>query len=424
MKVLFSNVSIRGNFGFPCIVMSIEKLMKDMDSSFVSDYDITVNKNEKEYELQSRDRYGLNTKDFSKITGKKLFLKALLKASKIRFFGKSKNGDRLEKQITDLSEYDAVIDLYGIIYTDKLKKKRSKRILNIIFPFLFVNRLWLLAKILKIPVIKNTTAIGPCRKLDNKFNALINLGFLCDRVIARDEISRDICHQLGLKNKCMISPDTAFCTPVKENRKFSTKENELEGEYIGFGVSHQIAWRFKDEDYCSLVSKLLNRLVEHYGFKVVLIPNEFNVRYKDNDVAFANKIREIMVRDYNRKIYVFESEDFTADQIKGFISTCSAVITARYHTMVASLSTATPVFAMSWHHKYRTALKMFECEKYVVEHENFDEDRIYNEFIEFYDSREQVGKKIDSNLESVRNRVSDVVAEVVKYIEERNKWKQ
>lgn len=416
MKILFSSVKMSGNFGFPCIVLGIEKVLKNINSSYIFEYDISVRNSEKEYELQEREKYSLKTKEFTCITDKKNFLKALLLAIKIRLIGPSRTLGKIEKRLSELSEYSAVIDLYGIIYTDRLKKKKMSKILNILFPFLFINRLWLLANILKVPVIKNTAAIGPCDRIDNKFNIMINLGMLCDIVVARDEISLDICRKLGMKRKCMLSPDTAFCTPVSENRNFSLEQSALQGDYIGFGVSYQIAWRFKDKDYCDLVADFLEKLITHFSFNVVLIPNEFDMSRKDNDVVFALKIKEIMKRKYNKEIFVFESQDFTADKIKGFVSSCSAVITARYHTMVAALSTATPVFVISWHHKYKTAMEMFGCDKYVIEQEEFDVEKSCSDFIEFYEKRGIIKTDMQLRYEDVKRKVTETAETMNNYI--------
>ncbi|HPA56292.1 MAG TPA: polysaccharide pyruvyl transferase family protein [bacterium] len=413
IKILFSSVKMSGNFGFPCIVMAMEHLLnqKDHETSFFYDG------NEKDaYEMETRKRYGMKTHSFGELTLKTKIFRSFFTALLFRMTGKMIGSEKTISGLKDLSDYSAVIDLYGIVYTDSLPRKKYKKILNAVLPFLFINRLWLLSKMMGVPVIKNTAAIGPCKTLGNRFNVKINLGFLSDMVIARDEISYKVCKDLSPGSNCLISPDTAFCTPVAKEKQIVFDDGAVKDKYLSIGISHQIAWRFDGDEYCQNLSELIDFIMEKYDVDVVLVPNEYDKKLKKNDFFFSEHLKKIMMERFQKKVYILNPEKLKADEIKMFISSCSAVITARYHTMIAALSTGTPVFVISWHHKYITAMKMFNCEKYVVETDNFLIQDVKDRFCEFYENRFMIKENINENLLEVKKKVESAVDEVFRFI--------
>jgi len=80
------------------------------------------------------------------------------------------------------------------------------------------------------------------------------------------------------------------------------------------------------------------------------------------------------------------------------------MIAARYHSVISSLSSCVPVLALSWHHKYKEVLKMFDLEKYCLESQDINNTLVEN-FFDFYENRELIKIKLQKHLPEVLSNV-------------------
>lgn len=59
--------------------------------------------------------------------------------------------------------------------------------------------------------------------------------------------------------------------------------------------------------------------------------------------------------------------DYSAVDLKSVISCADVHIGARYHSVVAALSSGVPTISLSWHHKYVDVMEIYQQTKYVVD---------------------------------------------------------
>ena len=66
-------------------------------------------------------------------------------------------------------------------------------------------------------------------------------------------------------------------------------------------------------------------------------------------------------------IEVFSSHDHR--EVKGFISRCEVVFSARFHGILNAISSAVPVIGLGWNHKYIEMMKSFDMERFFIDGE-------------------------------------------------------
>ena len=116
------------------------------------------------------------------------------------------------------------------------------------------------------------------------------------------------------------------------------------------------------EDVVGIIHNLEKR-----GYHLLMVPHTVrpNKPYPIVcDLALCKLIKQKVGDCGNLKIVL---EDLCPKEIKSIISCAHIHIGARFHSIVAALSTGVPCIAQSWHHKYRDIMRMYGMEKYVHE---------------------------------------------------------
>ena len=403
MKILFTTVKLSSNLGYPSIVSAIV----EMNKKYKDDLYIVRNCFSKK-ELELIKHYNLKYIDFpifyksNSITFIISLFIAILMKRKLSYNSKSK----IILQLAELSSFDVVVDLAGIDFTDKFISKMP-------FKSIWNHRIWFLSKILNVAVIKYTTAIGPCEKFATKIS-LKTCSKFCDLFYLRDKQSFSVFNSLQIKTQSKIVPDTAFMMASDTKSKFSDTILSIrqQKKVVGLAVSYQHKNRTKNynETLAQLVEYLENR-----DYYVLLIPNENNEGNQNADDRIVCKEILQMISDKNN-VSILDVDNITPNQIKVVISCCDFIITSRYHTLIAALSTAKPTLALSWHHKYIEALLLFGLEDYVIETNNFNINNVISKFENMEENHQEIINKIILNLPSVQKEVINAFEYAREYI--------
>jgi len=95
------------------------------------------------------------------------------------------------------------------------------------------------------------------------------------------------------------------------------------------------------------------------GRRVLLLPHTYRGENESPEWCdFA--VCKLIYRELSeRKGVHLLCEDFGARELKAIISSASFVVAARYHCVVASLSSGVPCIALSWHSKYADLLESY-----------------------------------------------------------------
>jgi colanic acid/amylovoran biosynthesis protein len=107
--------------------------------------------------------------------------------------------------------------------------------------------------------------------------------------------------------------------------------------------------------------------LESTGFSVLLVPHTFRVENHDPvicDYAVCAEVYE-RCKSSHKNIFLLEG-DRPATELKSVIANAEMHIGARYHSLVAALSSGVPAIALSWHMKYQDILTQYGMSEYVV----------------------------------------------------------
>lgn len=396
MKLIFTTVKLSDNLGYPSIVSAIAEMNKKYNDELYLLNPIISQK-----ENQLINHYMLKRKEFSifKLKGISKYLIGIIYSfilNKSKY--KAVYNNNILNELSELRSFDAIIDLAGIDFTDKfISRNLLKNIINI-----FIGHyIWMLGKYLGIPVIKYTCAIGPCDLFTTKLNIKFNNRY-CDLFYVRDEESLNIYKKLKLKRQVKLVPDTAFLMPVEQvYNNISCNLNNYRGRIVGIAASHQLKKRV--QNYKDIMVDVINNILK-MGFHVLLIPNENSNTLKNDDRTVCKEIYDEI--NNKKSVEILDVDNIYPNQIKAIISECDYIITSRYHTLIAALSTKRPVLSLSWHHKYKEALKLFGLEKYVIENYEFKSENIISKFMDLIENREQFEQNIEVNIKWVQEEVT------------------
>lgn len=389
MNILLTPVMLKENFGYPSVMSSLKGLWGEFDDDLKM---TAMSTDRSEEEQRLRQMYGIGQVDLTNLSRRKNFFKVLSMCRKFRRSGRIEGDGPLAENLGKLITFDAIAEMRGICFTDDIRQRFYTKLFN--------HPLWIFAKVLGIPVVKYTTAIGPARTLATKFSIWLYLGKFCDLVLLRDDESHALCKALNLKSKYMTVPDTAFWMPAERCEKAESLR-ALQGKVpiIGISVSHQQLKRAPG--YLESMTELVNELVEKLHARVLLMPNELAKDPSADDRHVAKLLFEATGQD---GVEIVDVAGLTPGQIKSVVAACDATVCARYHSVIASLSSGTPVLALSWHHKYREAMKLFGMERYVVEKEDIGKS-VVKSFFAVYDNRENIREELKRGLPQVLAKV-------------------
>jgi len=339
---------------------------------------------------------------------KELVLAALAK----RFLKVTVGPPAVRRVVRAYSEADIVIDIWGIGFSDTIGRTTFRS-------SVLRGGRFLVGKILGKPVVKYTADLGPFESRWNRFFSKLYFNHCVDLILARSETTRQRLLQLGIKTPIKVCPDTAFVLTPELSR--FTEELTKDKEHrplVGFSVSHMAARQSGEpEGYIRKMAWLADYVVASTGAKIVFIPNELSPDPSADDSHFTQLVMEIMKR--SDAAMVVPTAELTAQQIKGVIGQCDAIVAARYHTIVAALSQAIPVLAIGWHAKYKGVMSLVGQEEFVCNVGSMTVDDLKAKFEKLWRSRDEISARIRDTLPEVQQAIWRCAHEVANLLNQR-----
>jgi polysaccharide pyruvyl transferase WcaK-like protein len=111
-----------------------------------------------------------------------------------------------------------------------------------------------------------------------------------------------------------------------------------------------------------------------------------------------------------------DSADLSGPELKAILGGCDAIVSSRYHSLVAALSMGVPCLAVGWHHKYHELFRLFGLEKWVVDYSGCDKTTLMDAFDRLWDERNTLRGKINEGLPSVELRIREAARAVARRV--------
>jgi len=302
--------------------------------------------------------------------------------------------------IKTFKKADIIIDLQGIIFTDKFGGS--------FFSKVFEGLHFLIGKSLRKIVVKFPCDMGSFNNLWNRLFAKIYLSMI-DLIFARSNLTKQYLQEMHIRTRkpIYVSPDVAFVLPSFHVKKdgLITSEKERKKKLIGISTSHTITWFEQVKgNYVNVISEVVNYLIKEKDCHILLIPNEiYPGRYDDVYVAKC-----VFSKIENKSRVTILEKEFTARELKGMIGSCELLIASRYHSIIAALSQGVPVVAVSWQHKYPEVMKLVGLEKYVCDIKNLSFAETYKKINEAWENRETIRANILNRIPYIKEEVLNV----------------
>jgi len=235
------------------------------------------------------------------------------------------------------SDISGVLDAAGFAYSDAFGPQRSEREAKLA-------RRW---KRAGVPVILLPQAFGPFEKPEQARWSR-ELLESADLVFARDRQSFDHVAALSPAVNLKLSPD--FTIGLKPR----SSQSPVEGDFGAIVPNSKMVSHtgMSVQDYEKFLIDA-SRAIDRQGLRPVVVVHEFNDRGLAAVVARATGAE------------VFEHSDPLV--LKSVLGRARVVVASRFHALVSSLSSSTPVVALGWSHKYTELLSDFGVEHWLTD---------------------------------------------------------
>ncbi len=242
------------------------------------------------------------------------------------------------------------------------------------------------------------------------------------------ESIRQICR---LPDKLMVAPDPAFAMSAAssdqaahllerhEGYRAARAANRpvvavtvLEKGRVYAGFRPDLEGQAKREAHARYVAEILDALVQEHGVFIVFLPH--SVEENGSDVVAARHVAEQMTpRSDNRVIL---EEDCGARLLKGIIRECDFLVGERTHSLIGSVSVATPFMALTNRQDTRThgiIGEMCRCKHQIVDMDVADSSVAARRAADLFASRASIRK----SLQQIQQELSEQIGRVVRMVE-------
>jgi len=388
MKIVTTGIRLDENFGLPTVLHGTEEVLREL---YGEEFDM-INYTLDPYRETCAKDYKCTIK-YAPPAPKKLLLAAVLNK-----FGIRSKEKEIQGVIDDIKTCDIVTNLFAIFYCDKfgvVKYSYLRMLKQVIGDSLFL----FIGKMYGKKTVKSTSSFGP---MDSKMNskcARYAIKHLWDVVVAREVKSKEqIDKHVRCKKQIYVAPDMANYMKYSPDSRVT--------KCIGISVSHQIIKQWKSsDDYLNCIAVLCDYIVENTEYNVILIPNEFQDGVY-NDIDVANEIYELLKNKVN--VSILDVKKMLNSEIKNVISSCDVIVSSRYHSCVAALSSGVPTLVLGWHYKYDELLALYGQRKYILSSENCTVSILLEKFKELFEKRMDEKNVIIERGKEVRKEVLEM----------------
>ena len=203
------------------------------------------------------------------------------------------------------------------------------------------------------------------------------------RMVAREEESRRQMRELaGARRDMPVAPDLANLLP------YAVRASDR--PVVGIVTSFQIErkWAGSAEGYLDCMRSLVRHVRDDFGCEVLLIPNQINGPDGRGDAEVAD---DILAGVPDRTgLSVFDMAGSGACALKSAIAACAAVVSPRYHSCVAALSSGVPLLTLGWHYKYGELMALYGQSSRALPTERCTVRELRDQFDRLWADREKI----------------------------------
>lgn len=249
----------------------------------------------------------------------------------------------------------------------------------------------MLSKLFNKPFIAFPQDMGPFKTMIRRF---FIKRFLPNSklIVVRSKESKKYLEEIGIKN-VHITPDLAFIlkpSSKKRAEEILAKHKVAKCPFVCIIPNMRVYERNKK--YVDTLSSIVNFIVDKLETNVLFLSHEF--KKSGNDDRFViNKV----IDNIKNKNKVFKiTEEYSAPDLKAIISKADILISSRFHGAIAGLSICVPTIVIGWAHKYKELMTLVKQEKYSVDYQDVDIEKIMDKVNDLWKNKTNIKKDLES----------------------------
>lgn len=270
--------------------------------------------------------------------------------------------------VVNWNQIDTILDCSGLAYSDSWGCKDAEETL----------KLFKSAKKVNKTIIMLPQAYGPFR--DEKLQKIMKQIFdLADIVYVRDNVSLGHCQSISDRN-FIFSEDFTNIYHTSENAITPQENNYFtfipNWRLVDKGQlsSEQLYSMISDAAEVAIANNLKFRIVFHEGQDYTILNQELKI--KGFEVFYSNDIRKLINA-------LLESK---------------CAVSARYHAVATLLSNNIPTLALSWSHKYRELLDIYDLPNFcLTNYSQVEYKQLCQDIIDYADNNKMAQTLIESS---------------------------
>lgn len=212
-----------------------------------------------------------------------------------------------------------------------------------------------LKKHLAYPIISRKTylcshTIGPFMNSDERY--FLKCAGNIDAISVRETISYDYLHSILPKDiRLELVADVAFSLPLDQalGKKILHDHLHLEEQFVAISISKGLARysNISETAYMDVFVQFCDQLIEA-GYHILLVPHVTERNPNNNDLIISRELIDRVSAPEKCRILSFE---YSASEIKSVISHAKALVGARTHATIASMSQCIPTVSIAYSRK-------------------------------------------------------------------------
>jgi polysaccharide pyruvyl transferase WcaK-like protein len=273
------------------------------------------------------------------------------------------------------------------------------------FLFIFTHGFYVfLAKRLKRKIALFSQSFGPFHGKITKFMFGKILEY-SNLVMCREDSSLSLLKQFTakskkIKSKIIYFPDFAFnIKPIYDelfDKITSHNKNFFEGA-IGITIRQHQFVKNNTEEYLSTIEKLIRKLIKNEE-KIIIFPHVIGPTKSEDDRIIAERLYE---KFWEEKQVLLLNKTPNAEVLCALYSKLKLLIGTRFHSVILSLNTGIPTFAISYSGPKADIMKKFNMGDYLISIEDVNSENlelIWLRVKALIENRTEIRKKIKNSL--------------------------
>ncbi|EJD6309426.1 TPA: colanic acid biosynthesis pyruvyl transferase WcaK [Raoultella ornithinolytica] len=423
MKLLLVGNHTCGNRGDAAILRGLLNCLRSIDENIeidtISRYSISsaflLNEKIKQDTLflkGNRNSSGIYSKVKNKINNLILPRILLAHCEKKGFFQYIKLPSYICDFVSNIDDYDAVIQVGGSFFVDLYGAAQFEHIFCTLMA--------------KKPIYLIGHSVGPFE--NRNFNKIAKYAFSrVNELILREDVSKQILIKDGFDmSNVSMGIDTAFLVDVAEaqySKNYITEhwsyvidENKTVALTVRKLAPFDKRLGVTQEQYEFAVSSVIEHIIS-LGYQVVIFSTCTGIEsYNNDDRMIALSIQNKVKSNGSCHVVMDEINDV---QLGFLLSKCVFTIGTRLHSAIISMNFGTPAIAINYEHKSKGIMNSLEFDSLAISVKDLFTDEITNKINYLHSNHDEVRNKLKVKIEEVKGNGKKLIGDLIKKIGEK-----